>query len=225
MIKQAVKTRWAIFSARLVLWFGTPERKQIAESQIKSLKRAKELESYRLKPVSKDDLERAKKLFFEYSCNQFFMIHDGVYQEFKKIGIRQEQEIEWRKEYIAHWENQLSLDNLHPLDQLENTAAVESISSILRLAGGGDAYARMRYANVLWKLCSLENAPIELQNQGKQKSIEIWQRLNTQPIGDISESHQKKIMPVLYAMSATTPEEYIRNYAKRQLEQAFPKRG
>ena len=205
--------------------FGTPERKRIAESQIKSLKRAKELENYRLKPVGKADLEKAKKLFFEYSCNQFFMIHDGVYQEFKKFGIREEQEIEWRKEYIAHWESQLSLNDLHPLDQLENTVAVESIPSLLKLADQGDDYAKLRYANALWTLCRSENVPMESQKQGRQKSIEIWQKLSQQPIGGISESHRKKILPVLFAMSAKTPEEYVRNYAKRQLEEAVPKRG
>jgi hypothetical protein len=223
LFKQAMKTRWAIFSAQLALLFGTPQRKRIAESQLKAFKRAKELESYRLKSASKDDLEKAKKLFFDYSCNQYFMIHDGVYEEFKRYGIRLEQEIAWRKEFISYWENRLSVDDLHPLDQLEHTNAVESIPSILTLADKGDGYAKLWYANALWKLCSLEKAPVELQKQGKQKSTELWQELSKQDIGEISENHKKKIMPFLFAMGASTPEEYVRTYAKKQLESNNPK--
>lgn len=223
LIKQTIKTRWAIFLAQLVLLFGNPEHKRIAESRLKSLRRAQELESYRLKPISRSNLEKAKKLFFEYSCNQFFMIHDGVYQEFKRYGIRQEQEIEWRNEYISYWEGQLSLDDLHPVDQLVNTMAVESIPYLIKLVGKGDGYAKLWYANALWKLCDSENAPRELRKQGKQKSIEIWQELSKQPIGEITENHKKKIMPFVFAMDASTPEEYVHNYARKQMESNDPK--
>lgn len=218
LAKQVIKTRWNIFSAQWVLLFGNSERKRIAESQLKSLKRARELENYRLKPITKCNLEKARQMFFEYSCSQYFMIHDGVYQEFKKFGIRYEQELEWRKEYILHWESQLSLENLQPVEKLENAMAIESISNLINLAKKGDGYAKLWYANALWKLCNTENELTDLQKQGKQMSIEIWQELSQQPISEISESHKKKIMPFLFAMSASTSEEYVRNYAKQQLE-------
>ena len=47
--------------------------------------------------------EKAKKMFFDYACHTFFMQNDGVLEEYKKFGISESQETEWRREYISFW--------------------------------------------------------------------------------------------------------------------------
>ena len=48
----------------------------------------------------KDEAD-AKRMFFDYACNSFFMSHDGVYEEYKRYGISEAQEKERCREYIA----------------------------------------------------------------------------------------------------------------------------
>ncbi len=91
--------------------------------------------------------EPAKKMFFDYACNTFFMAHDGVLEGYKLFGISEAQEAEWRREYIAFWTSQLSTDDLTAVDQLRNAWAGEALPDLIRVADTGDGYAKLWYAN------------------------------------------------------------------------------
>lgn len=46
--------------------------------------------------------EEAKKLYFEYGCNEYYMKVDGVLEQYKRYNISPEIQRSWRNEYIIN---------------------------------------------------------------------------------------------------------------------------
>ncbi len=165
------------------------------------------------------DREQAKKIFFDYACNHFYMWHDGVDEEYKKFLISPAQENEWRREYTEYWASRLELDDMTPVNSLRNAHAHEALPDLIRMAGQGDGYARLWYANAIWELGHGTGVPAGLRDQAREMSLSLWQALIEQPF-ELSNSHRATIAPSMKDLEASTPEEYVVNYARAKLEQA-----
>lgn len=166
----------------------------------------------------KDEAE-AKKMYFDYACNIFFMLHDGDYEEYKEYGINEAQEKEWRHEYIALWVSRLEVDDLTPVDRLSNAWASEALPAIMEMADQGDSYAKLWYANAIWHLADGSNCDTISRWKARKAAIDLWQSLQTECIV-LTQRHNNHIRPYLWAFHASAPEEYVRSYARQQLKSA-----
>ena len=155
---------------------------------------------------SAEDLEEAKKIFFEYSCNHLEMLRDDV--DFSKYHISREQEAAWRNEFIAYWRSQLSTDDMTPVQKLRSAEAVEAIPDLLARVDQGDSYARLRVAEALWAL-SYSVKDRTLKKQAKAVAVKSAQSILANPI-QVSERHKIEIS----RLGGSSPEEYIVLFAK-----------
>ena len=161
----------------------------------------------------------AKRMYFEYACHTFFMANDGVYDEYKKFGISEVQEKEWRREYIELWVSRLEVDDLTPVDRLRGAWAGEALPPLIELADRGDSYAKLWYANAIWQLANGTNIDMTLRWQARKVAVDLWQSLQTERI-ELTKSHEEHVRQCQGAFHASTPEEYVRIYASRQLKSA-----
>jgi hypothetical protein len=161
----------------------------------------------------------AKQIFFYYACNTFFMAHDGAYEEYKRYGISEAQEKEWRREYIALWISRLEVDDLTPVDHFSNAWASEALPVLMEMGDKGDSYAKLWYANAIWHLADGSNCDMTLRWKARNVATDLWQSLQTERIV-LTQGHKEHIRPFLWAVHASTPEEYVRFYASRQLKSA-----
>lgn len=157
-----------------------------------------------------ENLEKAKKLFFDYCCNHFYMAHDGEDIEYKKWGVTQELETAWRKEFIEYWTAQLSLDDVEAVNKLHHAHATEALPDLIRMCDQAEGYAKLWYANTIWDLAG--------SRQAIETCISAWKSLE-QGTFTIPEHFEKIIRRSLCSIDGT-PEGYIINYAKSKLEEA-----
>jgi len=172
-----------------------------------------------------DHKAKAKRMFFDYACRTFFMHNDGVLEEYRKFGITESEEKEWRQEYIAFWLSQLDVDGLTAVNRLCDADAGEALPDLIKMAGKGDSYAKLWYANAIWHIASrasIFDASMLVQNQAIQTAIDLWQSLVQGPI-ELSDNHTAEISPNMKHLGASMPEEYVLNYAKRMLNEARTK--
>lgn len=161
------------------------------------------------------DRERAKKLFIDYACNHFYMDRDGAGIEYDKYGISEAEEKKWRREYISFWVNQLSTDDLTAVDKLSDAKATEALPALIEMADKGDSYAKLRYANAIW---CITTSGAYVRPKAEKAAIDLWQSL-VQGAIEISENHKTDISrSSMKNLEASTPEEYVLDYAVRQLE-------
>jgi hypothetical protein len=165
----------------------------------------------------KDEEADAKHMYFEYACRTFFMANDGVYDEYMKFGISEAQEKEWRREYIALWVSRLEIDDLTPVDQLRNAWAGEALPALIEMADKGDSYSKLWYATAIWQLANGTNIDMTLRWRARKVAVDLWQSLQTDRV-ELTEGHRAHIASYLPAIQASTPEEYIRRYARQKLE-------
>lgn len=216
---KALRTRWKILKALFVRIFGDDRNKQIADSELRSLRRVKKLENYSLLPKTTRGLKEAKQIFYDYNCLEVWMIREGVYERFKELGGTYELQVKWRKEYIKYWTNKLSTENITPVDKLQRANAIEALPYLTEMADKGDGYARLWFAIAIQELLQLDNSDIsaEIRKTGEKTVKSILMTLSNNPTGNISEEHKKKITPYLQMFHASTPEEYVTNRARLQL--------
>ena len=155
---------------------------------------------------SAEDLEEAKKIFFEYSCNGLYMAQNDVH--FSKYHISREQEAAWRNEFIAVWRSRLSTQDLTAIQKLRDADAVEAIPDLLAMVDQGDSYARLRVAEALWAL-SYRVKDKAVQKQTKAVAIRSAQSILDHPI-QVSEPHKIEIA----RLGSSDPQEYILLFAK-----------
>jgi hypothetical protein len=170
-------------------------------------------------PAMNPSEQQAKEMYFEYACNAFYMDHDGVYQQYKSFGISEAQEAAWRREYIVFWIDRLSTDDLTAVNKLRDAWASEALPELIKIADTGDDYAALWYANAIWRLACGTTISTAMQGLAIQTATRLWQSLTQRPI-KISASHQALIAPYMWALKASTPQEYVRNYARGQLAEA-----
>ncbi|HET9906928.1 MAG TPA: hypothetical protein VFQ23_09810 [Anaerolineales bacterium] len=168
-------------------------------------------------------MEKAKNLFFNYSCSRFFMSRDGADYEYDQYGVTAEQEAIWRKEYIDFWTSRLSVDDLEALNNLDHAWAIEAIPDLIKICGQAEGYAKLQYADSIWQLSKSSKLQGDIRKQAIETSIAAWESLLTGNF-NIPEQFRKKIISLMPRIEATTAENYVINSAKRQLEEA-KKRG
>lgn len=169
---------------------------------------------------------KAKKIFFDFACNHFYMQRDGVEEEYERFGITSKEEAEWRKEYIEFWVERLSVDDLQPVNRITEASAGEALPDLLKMADKGDSYAKLRYSNAIWQLAMGADISLALKNQTAKMSVRLWQSIVEEPF-QLTEKHQEEISALLNKYksltNASTPQEYILNYAKSKLAEAREK--
>ena len=165
-----------------------------------------------------ENLEEAKKLFFDYSCNRFYMSRDGMDIKYKELGGI-ELEREWYQEYLNYWLSQLSVDDMEAVDKLHHSYAVEALPDLIRMTENGDGYSKLWYANAIWDIAMSLKRAQGICEEAVNTSIQIWETLAK---GDfhLTDEHVKIIIPRLIPAYAKTPEKYIVEYAKSKLSEA-----
>jgi hypothetical protein len=167
---------------------------------------------------SAEDQEQAKKIFFEYSCNHYYMSREGINSN--QYHIAKEQEAEWRNEFIAEWISKLSTDDLTAVHKLEGASAIEAVPDLIAIADRGDSYVKLWVANAIWFISFKNDIERALQKQTRDVAIELLELIIASQV-QLSENHKKAIPSEgIKNLHASTPEEYIVNYAKRLLIEA-----
>lgn len=117
-----------------------------------------------------ENLEKAKKLFFDNSCSPYFMARDGADSEFRRYGGTKELEEEWRKEYIATCLSNLSLDNFDALHKLNHAWGVEALPGLSQMCNRAEGYAKLEYADVIWQLAKSSTLDEGIRQQARKIS-------------------------------------------------------
>ncbi len=154
---------------------------------------------------SAEDLEQAKKVFFEYSCNGLHMAQNDV--NFSQYHIPKEMQAAWRQEFIALWRSRLSSEDLTAIGKLRDAEAVEAIPDLLGMVGQGDSYARLRVAEALLALGYISRDK-DLKNQALTVATLSARQLLEQPL-QVTEPHRAEIAQY----GGSDPEAYIRRFA------------
>src|SRR5689334_17771482 len=153
----------------------------------------------------------AKAMFFSYACHTFFMAHDSaaIYERYKAFGISEALEQAWRREFIAHWVSRLSTDDMTAVNWLRDADADEALPDLLGIAGNGDSYARLWFANAIWHIAERARLPASLSDQVARTTVNLWLSAANGPV-ELSEQHRQWIEGVISkgALDASTPEEF-----------------
>ena len=158
----------------------------------------------------------AKKMFFDYCCNHFFMMHNGESDKYRKYRISKRQEKLWRKEFIAYWVGRLDPNDLTALHHLKDAGAIEVLPEIIVQADKGDGYAKLWYADAIWWIADI---PWYFKRKpALDTAIKLWKSLVEKPF-EITKAHKAEISGYLNILGLKTPEEYIVTIAKRNLSE------
>ena len=178
--------------------------------------------------------EQAKQMFWRFACSRFHLTRDGYLDQYEQYGPTGEDEKRWRREYIEHWSARLSSIDTEPIDKLSHAHAFEALPELIRHADGGDDYVRLWYANAIWQVasshCQGRHAMGSPRRGGRASccvqrrqtcgvAVSIWRDLIASPAG-IEPENRKHIRPHVRSLNASTPEQYVSNYASNQLKRA-----
>jgi hypothetical protein len=155
---------------------------------------------------SAQDLEEAKRVFFEYAGNGLYMAQNDVH--FEKYHISWEQQTAWRKEFVELWRSRLSTEDLTAIQRLRDADATEAIPDLLAMVDQGDSLARLRVAEALWALSYWEKDRA-LRKRAKETAVRSARSLVEQPIR-VSDAHRAEIE----RLGGDNPEEYIILFAR-----------
>jgi len=161
------------------------------------------------------NIENAKKIFFDFACNYYYMQHDGVYEEYKKYNITDEQEKDWRREYIEFWVIKLSVEDTLPLRRLMDADAQELIPALVNMANNGDSYTKYWCAKAILDFSMGKKVFTE---QLKETIHSLLKPLAEKPITISKQNKTKITFSSMLLFGVFTPESYIRKYAKLQLD-------
>jgi hypothetical protein len=146
--------------------------------------------------MTDENLQRAKEIFFQYSCNHFFLDRDVDAEEYKKFDVSNEQENKWIREYVSHWISKLSVDDFQAVDNLRATSAGEALPEMFRISELGDSFTKLWYANAIWSIaCGGIMSPM-MRERARRKSISLWQSLLDNPI-EFTDDHRKKVAEIV----------------------------
>lgn len=175
---------------------------------------------------STDDLERqpnmknfteAKRLFFSYACNHFYMSRDGVEKKYKEFSVPRNMEIEWKNEYIKHHLSNLNGNNLEALSSLQNCHAHEALPDIITCSLEGESFEMLWFAITLFHMSDGQKS--EIHKKAKTKAIEICKHLINNPIFITPQCKKQINKSSLNALKAKTHVEYVLNYANNLIKQ------
>jgi hypothetical protein len=139
-----------------------------------------------------ENFQRAKEIYFQYSCNHSHLDFGDDVDEYNSYGITSEQEKNWTLEYISYWISQLSVDDLKAVDLLSRIRAEESLPELFRMALIGDSFARLTFANAIWDIANGWKISPTMRELAKQKAIFLWQSLLDNPI-ELTDKHRTEL--------------------------------
>jgi hypothetical protein len=201
----------------------------------------------KVKSMADEYLQRAKEIFFNYSCNHFFLDRDVDANEYRRYDISNEQEKKWTREYTEYWIGKLSVDDFQAVNRLNAASAGEALPEMSRISELGDSFTKLWYANAIWDIaCSGIMSPI-MRERARRKSIYLWQSLLKGPI-EFTADHRNKVSAIVEnrvqvensirtaresqklhqhptTSQTRTPEEYILDYAKSKLRESKKRNG
>ena len=176
-----------------------------------------------LPPISDEEREQAKKIFFEYNCNELNMARDGE-NFFSKYPISDEQITEWRNEFITHWISKLSVDDLEAVTRLSGAEAIEAVPDLLSIAEKADSYVKSKIAFAIMSASSKYGIDKNLRKQTLDIVIKLSESIVESQI-QLSENHRKQILAFPEVTPGTlTPEDYVIENAKFALSEAKRRR-
>lgn len=164
-----------------------------------------------------DGMDKAKKNFWDYACNYFFMGHDGVLETYRSYHPSDDEEREWRKEYIESWIPRISVEDFEAVNKLTAAHAVEAIPYILDIVDDGDSFTKLMLANAIHELSGYPGVDTSLQIKAQIKVKELYQIILSTPV-IITDEHKQEIIPLLTILNANSEEEYVISFAKARLE-------
>jgi hypothetical protein len=160
------------------------------------------------------NIENAKKIFFDFACSYYYMQHDGVYEEYEKYNISEEQEKDWRKEYIDLWISKLSVDDTLPLRRLTDANAQEVIPALADMSNNGDSYTKYWCAKAILDFATGKKVFTE---QVKETIHALLKPLAEGTIKISNKNRAKITFSEKLLFGVFTSEAYIRKYAKFHL--------
>jgi hypothetical protein len=107
------------------------------------------------------------------------------------------------------------------LEKLKWGWSFELLADLIALADKGDGFAKLQYAETVFIL-GLGAQPSPIQEKAIKTAIQIWQALTVEPIV-LSDEHKTELWSPMRLEGASSPEDYVRMFAKRQLEWAKTK--
>lgn len=132
--------------------------------------------------------------------------------EYMKFGISRQQEEEWIQEYVTHWLNELANGNIDAVHSISHIGRQEILSKLIDLLNKNDSYAKFWIAHTILRLSTKS---LKRNKEGRDIALQAFKELIEGKI-KISREHKLKITPdMLWALKASTPEEYVLNYSKR----------
>jgi hypothetical protein len=162
-------------------------------------------------PVSDEVKEKAKKIFFDYRCNEFYMAREG--ENFPQYHISEELKAEWRNEFITTWKNQLSTDDLTALQKLHDAEAFEAVPDLIALIDKGDSYAKLELVRALQTM-SRKITDKAMQKQTLDTVRNTLRFIIDNPV-HVSEEHRIYIQKSF----GKNPEEHIIPWARQILKE------
>ena len=159
----------------------------------------------------------AKEIFWDYSCNHFFLERDGVKEQYIKLGgYILSDECKWRKEFIDFWLNQMSINEIQSFQKLVDAEAGEILSQFIEFNSFRDDYIKFWYAYELLNLSKFSSAPL-LRKRATLRAKFTLLELASGSIFLNVENRKLIDNRMLEALCASDPEGYIKNYAQRLL--------
>jgi hypothetical protein len=163
-----------------------------------------------------DKIDSAKQLFWEYSCNHFFLYHDDKMDEYIKLGGKDPQkEKEWRKEYIEYWMDKVETDELKAFNKLSYADATEILKQLTKKRHFKDDYIKFWYAFTLINLANIKDSNKRDKINAIKKAKTILNELINKDISLSSQSEKSITKEMMESLKANTKKEYIITYSKK----------
>ncbi len=167
-------------------------------------------------PKRQQELDEAKKLFYSYDCNSFFMMKEGESKKYNRYRVGIIQENKWRDEFVAYWLEKIAKDgfSMQALWHIRNAGSNKCIPALIAMADKGDSYAKLWIADAI---LSLSDGIVLANEKGRQAAIALFKSILRGPV-IISKQYRLEVDQfMMSSFDASTPEEYLVNYSKRKL--------
>ncbi len=169
------------------------------------------------------DLSKAKKMYFYYACNHYYMFRDGIDKEYLSYSVPKNLEIEWKEEYISTHLEHLNGNNLEALDALSHCHAEKALPEIIKYSMDGDSFEKLWFAITLFSFSNQRNE--KKYRDVRDHATRICEDLIKNP-KVISAQCKKRIgRDSIKALKANSHEEYISNYAKNLINEHVKSTG
>lgn len=170
-------------------------------------------------PLTGAAYERAKQLYTNYYGSSFSMGREDEYEEYAQYHVPPALERQWRAERIAYLTSKLSPDDRVTVIALSIWGAKEALPQLIQMADGVDDHTRLMRANTLWELATRPKpiyAPdIEptVEQTAMALALETW--------AAIAEASALNVVDKTWRpWDGNSPEDFLRNWARRNLEDA-----